>query len=122
MPLLPEKVEHKVASLGKVGRAWLAGLPQHIAEIERSWAIEVGQPSSRGSEAFVAAALTLDGQDVVLKIGIPGIDPTRQELRTLRAAGGKGYAKLVRADEVENTSSSRSGSGVCCSAFQVVCY
>ena len=103
MRLLPEKVERKVASLGKVGRAWLADLPRHIAEIERNWAIEIGKPSGRGSEAFVAAARTRGGQEVVLKIGIPGVDPTRQELRTLRAAEGRGYAKLVRTDEVENT-------------------
>jgi streptomycin 6-kinase len=100
---LPEKVHRSVASLGEPGRAWLAGLPRTIAEIERRWAIKVGQPSRRGSEAFVAEAQTLDGQDVVLKIVIPGIDPTRQELRTLRAAEGRGYAKLIRADDVANT-------------------
>jgi streptomycin 6-kinase len=102
LQLLPEKVQRNVASLGEVGRAWLAGLPRYIAEIERRWAIKVGL-SRRGSEAFVAEARTLDGQDVVLKIVIPGIDPTRQELRTLRAAMGMGYARLIRADEAENT-------------------
>lgn len=101
-PLVPEKVLRNAALLGEAGRAWLAGLPRRIAEIERSWAIEVGQPSRRASEAFVAEARTLDGQDVVLKIGIPGVDPTRQELRTLRAAEGRGYARLIRADEAEN--------------------
>jgi len=100
---LPDKVRRKAASLGDLGRAWLANLPRYIAEVEHRWAIKVGQPARRGTEAFVAEARTMDGQDVVLKIVIPGIDPTRQELRTLRAAMGRGYAKLIRADDTENT-------------------
>jgi streptomycin 6-kinase len=100
---LPDKVRRKAASLGETGCAWLADLPQYITEIERRWALKVGAPSRRGTEAFVAEARTIDGQDVVLKIVIPDIDPTRQELRTLRAAMGRGYAKLIRADDVGNT-------------------
>jgi streptomycin 6-kinase len=100
---LPDKVRRKAASLGERGLTWLADLPGYVAEIERRWAIKVGPPFRRGSEAFVAEARTLDGQDVVLKIAIPGIDPTRQEVRTLRAAMGRGYAKLIRSDEAKNT-------------------
>ena len=33
---------------------------------------------------------------------IPGIDPTRQELRILRAAHGIGYANLICGDETDN--------------------
>jgi streptomycin 6-kinase len=101
--LLSEKVHRNLVSLGEAGRAWLAGLPRCIAGIERRWAIKVGKPSRRGSEAFVAEARTFDGLDVVLKIVIPGFDPTRQELRTLRAAMGRGYAKLIRSDDAANT-------------------
>lgn len=100
---LPEKVRRKAVSLGEPGLAWMAGLSAYVAEIEHRWSIKVGQPFHRGTEAFVVEARTLDGQDVVLKVAAPGIDPTRQELRTLRAAQGRGYAKLLRADEGENT-------------------
>jgi streptomycin 6-kinase len=100
---LPEKVRRKAAAMGETGRAWLDGLPQQIAELERRWAIKVGQPVRSGSEAFVAEARTSDGLDVVLKIVIPGIDPTRQELRILRTAQGIGYAKLIRGDEIANS-------------------
>jgi streptomycin 6-kinase len=96
---IPEKVRLKAASLGETGRAWLADLPQYIADLERRWAINVGKSYSGGTEAFVAEARTDEGQDVILKIAIPGIDPKRQEMRTLRAARGKGYAMLIRADE-----------------------
>jgi streptomycin 6-kinase len=99
---IPEKVRRKAALMGGPGRAWLAGLPRQIAELERRWAMRVGRPARRGSEAFVAEARTSDGRDVMVKIVIPGIDPTRQELRILRAADGAGYARLIRGDEASN--------------------
>jgi streptomycin 6-kinase len=100
---LPEKVRRKAESLGETGLCWLANLPQRIAEIERRWSIKVGQPSRNRTEAFVADALTADGQEAVLKIVMPSIDPSHQEMRTLRAAIGRGYAKLIRADDAEIT-------------------
>lgn len=100
---VPEKVRRKAASLRETGSAWLADLPQQIAELERRWMIKVGQPVPRGSEAFVAEARTRGGVDVILKIVIPGIDPTRQELRVLRTARGTGYAELICSDEIENS-------------------
>lgn len=39
---------------------------------------------------------------MVLKILVAGVDPDRQELRLLRAAGGRGYAQLIAADETAN--------------------
>jgi streptomycin 6-kinase len=99
---IPEKVRRNAALMGETGRTWLANLPRHIVELERRWAIKVEQPMQRGSEAFVAEARTRDGLDVILKIVIPGIDPTRQELRILRAAHGVGYAKLICGDELGN--------------------
>ena len=97
-----EKVRRKAESLGERGRAWLNDLPGYIGEIESAWKIAVGQPFSSGTEAFTAAARTEGGKSLVLKIVIPGVDPTRQELRILRAAKGKGYAHLIAADETAN--------------------
>jgi streptomycin 6-kinase len=77
---MPEKVRRNAALTGETGLAWLANLPQQIVELERRWVIKVEQPVQRGSEAFVAAARTSRGMDVILKIVIPGIDPTRPEL------------------------------------------
>jgi streptomycin 6-kinase len=37
-----------------------------------------------------------------VKIVIPGIDPMRQELRIVRAARGRGYARLICSDEAGN--------------------
>jgi streptomycin 6-kinase len=99
---IPEKVRRNAALMGDTGRAWLADLPQQIVELESRWAIKIGQPVRRGSEAFVAEARTSDGLDVIVKIVVPGTDPARQELRILRTARGAGYAKLIHSDEVNN--------------------
>jgi streptomycin 6-kinase len=100
---IPEKVRRNAALMGDSGYAWLTGLPDQIADLERRWAIKVGQPERRGSEAFVAAARTSGGRDVMVKVVIPGIDPMRQELRLLRAADGVGYAQLMLSDELSNS-------------------
>nr|UXE44778.1 hypothetical protein Hi04_10k_c377_00007 [uncultured bacterium] len=99
---IPEKVRRNAALIGDVGHTWLADLPQRIAALERRWAITVGQPVPRASEAFVAQARTRDGRDAMLKIVMPGIDPARHELRILQAAAGVGYARLLCADAAEN--------------------
>jgi hypothetical protein len=77
---IPEKVRRNAALMGETGRAWLVDLSLQIVELERRWAIKVGQPLRRGSEAFVAEARTSDGLDVIVKIVVPGINPARQEL------------------------------------------
>src|ERR1700687_3198179 len=100
--VIPDKVRPKPQEQGAAGSAWLAGLPQQIAEIERDWAITVGDTTQNATEAFVAFARTADGGDAVLKIVMPGFDANRQELRVLRAANGNGYATLLRADEAQN--------------------
>jgi streptomycin 6-kinase len=99
---VPDKVRRRAGLAGDTGLAWLADLPQQIADLERHWAITVEQPARRASEAYVAAARTSGGMDVILKIAIPGIDPTRRELRILQAANGIGYAKLICGDEANN--------------------
>jgi streptomycin 6-kinase len=99
---IPDKVRRNAQEQGAAGSAWLAGLPQQIAEIERDWTIAVGETTQNATEAFVAFARTADGGDAVLKIVMPGFDANRQELRVLRAANGNGYATLLRADEAQN--------------------
>jgi streptomycin 6-kinase len=96
---IPEKVQRTAETSGEAGRAWLAGLADQVAGLERAWSLSVGEPSPNGTEAFVAEARTEDGQEAMLKIKVPGRDPGRQEFRALRAADGQGYARLLRADE-----------------------
>ena len=98
---IPDKVRRSALAQGEKGRAWMAALPQQIAAIERAWNIRVGATTHNATEAYVAFAEAEEGAAVV-KIVIPGFDATRQEIRMLRAADGRGYARLLRADENEN--------------------
>ena len=100
---IPELVRRTALARGAEGRAWLDGLPALIADLERRWAITVGPTMNSGTEAFVAEARAEDGREVVLKIVVAGIDAARQEQRTLRAAGGRGYARLLQSDEARNS-------------------
>ena len=98
-PALLPSVRQRAAHLGAPGAAWLAGLPELVAELETRWSITVGRPLPGGTAAFVAQARTAEGDAVVLKIEPPDPDlhPAGQ-LRTLEAARGQGYAQLLAHD------------------------
>jgi streptomycin 6-kinase len=95
---IPDKVRRTALALGADGLVWLAGLGRLVAELERKWDLSVGRTFATSTEAFVAEALTTDGRQAVLKIPITGIDPSLREQRTLLAANGRGYVKVLRHD------------------------
>jgi streptomycin 6-kinase len=94
---IPDLVRQKVTYLGLPGEEWLAELPGLIAHLERAWSITVGQPLVGGTAAYVAHARTANGQDAVLKVAIPG-ESMDDQMRTVAAAGGRGYALLLASD------------------------
>ena len=81
----------------KGGDRWLADLPATIAALERRWGITVGERLPGGTSSYVAAAVTATGEPAVVKISVPVVD-FDQQVRTLRAAGGRGYVRLLAAD------------------------
>lgn len=81
----------------KGGQEWVAGLPAAIAALERDWGIAVGTRLAGGTSSYVAEATTADGDRVVLKISVPGVGFDR-EVRTLQAADGRGYVRVLAAD------------------------
>lgn len=81
----------------KGGDRWLAELPATIAALERRWGITVGERLPGGTSSYVAAAVTATGEPAVVKISVPVVD-FDQQVRTLRAAGGRGYVRLLAAD------------------------
>jgi streptomycin 6-kinase len=96
---LPERVSVAVAALGLAGQRWLAGLPELVSSLEADWTVTCGTALDGGNAAYVAEAVTADGQLAVLKIALPpGIDgfaPFEQELQALQDAGGDPYARLI---------------------------
>ena len=81
----------------KGGDRWLADVPATIAALEDRWGITVGERLAGGTASYVATAVTATGEPVVVKISVPGVDFGR-EVRTLRAAAGRGYVRLLAAD------------------------
>lgn len=101
----------------KGGDRWLADVPATIAALEDRWGITVGERLAGGTASYVATAVTATGEQVVVKISVPGVDFGR-EVRTLRAAAGRGYVRLLAADLDRNAAlleplgGSLSGSGL----------
>ena len=80
------------------GQAWLDRLPEKIRELEERWAIRVAEPFPGLTYNYVAPATRRDGAVAVLKLGVPNPE-LRSEAATLRLDGGRGYARLLEADE-----------------------
>src|SRR5215470_6652173 len=95
---VPDRVRRKALVLGDAGVAWLAALDGMVRDLAAEWHLSIGRALSGGTESYVAEATTADGEDAVLKIALPAVDPTHGELRTLLAAQGHGYAKVFRHD------------------------
>ncbi len=81
---------------GEAGSAWLAQLPDQIAGLEQRWQIQVHAPYSL-SYNYVAPAVRVDGEKVVLKIGYPDRELV-SEITALRHYAGKGIVRLLEAD------------------------
>jgi streptomycin 6-kinase len=87
----------KARALGATGEAWLAELPELIAEFERQWSVRVERSLPGGTASYVARARTTDDLPVVMKLSIP--DPAfALELGTLARAQGRGYVRLLAHD------------------------
>ncbi len=91
---VPELVRQKAAHLGEPGERWLAALPDVVADLAAEWSLTLGRPFAEGSASYATGARTADGEQVVLKLVAPGHD-TASQVRTIRAADGNGYVRLL---------------------------
>jgi streptomycin 6-kinase len=94
-----EPVVKRALASGEVGKDWLEGLSELVDRLAEDWSLGISRPLRGGTEAYVVEAMTLAGEGAVLKIYAPGVDPTRAEMRALRTAAGRGYARWIRYDE-----------------------
>jgi streptomycin 6-kinase len=79
------------------GRAWLASLPQLIAECSANWSLRVGEPFSYASSSLVLRATRDDGSAAALKIAWPHREVTH-EAAALRFWDGHGAVLLLGDD------------------------
>ena len=82
---------------GEQGRAWLAQLPDLVADCARRWSLTVHSPAADLSYNFVVPATRADGTAVILKIGV--INPELlSEIEALKLYDSQGIARLLEAD------------------------
>jgi streptomycin 6-kinase len=94
---IPDEVLNKARIHG--AQAWIDGLPDLIASLERDWSIRVGRSFRGGTEAYVAEAELADGTQAVLKLLVPRADnDPESEIAAYEIAGGEGLARLYRHD------------------------
>ena len=79
---LPEAVRMRVLATGN--EAWISGLEQWVAELERRWSIRVGEALDGGSESLVASVVREDGTSAVLKIVLPDTTGVTDEAEALQ--------------------------------------
>lgn len=94
---VPDIVRNKALANG--AGDWIHALPGLIDALCERWSLTLTEVFEDGTEAFVAAGVTTNGTDVVLKIGVPNRGPQiEREATVLRLAAGEGCARLVAED------------------------
>lgn len=99
-PLQAEFVRRMVEIHGELGAAWLAELPAHLEACSRRWSLTVQPPFANLTYNYVAPAVTADGNEAVLKLGVHTPE-LRTEIAALRHYDGRGIARLLDADAEE---------------------
>jgi streptomycin 6-kinase len=97
-PKAPAGLVRTLTSLyGLKGLEWLERLPSLLAECERRWSVTALAPFPNLSYNYVAPVVGADGQELVLKLGVPNPE-LRTEIEALRAYDGRGCVRLLAVD------------------------
>jgi len=80
--------------------AWLAGLPEVVAELARRWSLRLGPPFE-AARAWVAPAERADGTAAVLKLGLPHFE-AEHEGDGLRVWNGDGAVRLFDSEPAQH--------------------
>jgi streptomycin 6-kinase len=97
-PHVPAALARNVVGVwGHDGARWLADLPRVLDDVARDWDLAIGPPFEL-SFHYVTAVICGDGTPAVLKLGVPTRDSLHSEASALTAFGGRGAARLLRAD------------------------
>jgi streptomycin 6-kinase len=79
------------------GRPWLEHFPELLAECQLHWMLAVMAPLPNLTHNYVAPAVGADGQELILKLGVPDRE-LLTEIDALRLFDGRGCVQLVAAD------------------------
>jgi streptomycin 6-kinase len=96
---IPKWFQKKMVDVfGEAGKVWLTDVESTMQFCEKEWKLQIEGPVSNLSYNYVLHAKAANGTPVMLKLGVPSFDFTN-EIRTLKVYGGKGCARLLKADE-----------------------
>ena len=91
----PQLTENVPYWFGERGRAWLAALPEMVADVAAHWHVEVGPVfEDGGAVSWVAPATREDGIEAVVKLFIPDVE-NRHEAEALMHYDGRGAVRLL---------------------------
>jgi len=96
--VFPERFRQ--AATGQFGdraKDWLQQLPDILDRCCAQWDLTLGSPTEEIKVNYIAYVCTGDGQDLVLKVGVPHRDFTT-EMEALGIYAGRGINRLVEAD------------------------
>ena len=99
---IPEIVRTRALLHGDQGQGWIDALPATVASLAQDWNLQVGPVLSGGTDALVLACHTESGRDAVLKVVMPRLTPSNDQLRALLAFQGRGYVEVLRHEEPRN--------------------
>lgn len=97
--VIPELLAAGIEAEGR--DAWLAALPDRVADLARRWELAVGPPYEPGGYTAWVAPATRGGESLVLKIGFAHVE-ARDETEGLRIWDGDGTARLIDAEQVDD--------------------
>jgi streptomycin 6-kinase len=84
-------------TFGPAGERWLADLPALLDFAVQHWDLEPGAPVPNLSYNLVISARHRDGNDCILKLGVPDKELT-SEIAALRLYDGQGACRLLESD------------------------
>jgi len=94
----PERFRRYATSgFGDRGKAWLEQLPDILDRCCAKWTLTLGPATDEIKGNYIAYVRTGEGQDLVLKVGVPHRDFTT-EMEALAIYAGRGINRLVEAD------------------------
>jgi streptomycin 6-kinase len=92
-PRLQPMTRERVATLGRAGAEWHAGLGRVLDDLAGTWELTWRRALPGGSASYVASATTRYGEPRVVKVLAPEPD-LADEARVLAPARGRGYVRL----------------------------
>ena len=99
--VLPADFKHRIAStFGEDGRRWLDALPRLLKDCESRWRLEIDAPITPLSYNYVAPATMSNGQEIILKLGVPNAE-LNGEILALQIYGSRGSVRLIDAEPGE---------------------